>query len=159
MAAGERGRMRLGGQRVQQVGAHPRGRYSPKALDPAVDAAFPGPQGARVEVLLRDGRRIVQHQLDRRGDPELTLGDRDLDAKFLELAAPVIGTLAGNAQLVGIPSVGKSTPLPCDATGHRRRRSCRVSGATGLSDRLGAVATDGCCRSASRRACSITGIG
>lgn len=68
-----------------------------KALDPEVDAAFPGRRGARVEVVLRDGRRLVHLQPDRKGDPELPLSDADLEGKLLELAAPTLGESATRA--------------------------------------------------------------
>lgn len=68
-----------------------------KALDPAVDAAFPGRRGARVEVQLRDGRRLVHLQPDRKGDPELPLSDADLEGKLVELGAPAIGEPAARA--------------------------------------------------------------
>lgn len=83
-----------------------------KALDPEVDAAFPGRRGARVEVLLRDGRRFVHHQTDRRGDPELPLSDQDLDDKFLELAEPVVGLETARAQLARIRNLGEGSGLP-----------------------------------------------
>ncbi|GKT19097.1 MmgE/PrpD family protein [Acidovorax sp. SUPP2522] len=65
-------------------------------VDPEIDAAFPGRRSARVEIETHDGRRLVWLQPDRKGDPELPLSDEELEGKFLELAAPVIG--AGRAQ-------------------------------------------------------------
>jgi len=62
-----------------------------KALDPEVDAGFPGRRAARVAITLRDGRQLSHLQPDRKGDPELPLSDTDLEGKLLELAAPVIG--------------------------------------------------------------------
>jgi 2-methylcitrate dehydratase PrpD len=62
-----------------------------KALDPVVDAAFPGRRGARVAITLRDGRQLNLLQPDRKGDPELPLSDADLEGKLMELATPVIG--------------------------------------------------------------------
>lgn len=71
-----------------------------KALDPAVDAAFPGRRGARISVSLRDGRTFEHLQPDRQGDPELPLSDADLEGKLIELAAPAIGAAASRA-LIG----------------------------------------------------------
>lgn len=68
-----------------------------KALDPDVDAAFPGRRGARIRVTLRDGRQFEQLQPDRKGDPELPLSDTDLEGKLIELAAPAIGDAASRA--------------------------------------------------------------
>lgn len=61
------------------------------AVDPDIDAAFPGRRAARVEIATHDGRRLVWLQPDRKGDPELPLSDSELEHKFLELATPVIG--------------------------------------------------------------------
>lgn len=61
------------------------------AVDSELDAAFPRQRAARVEILLRDGRRLVHLQPTRKGDPELPLSDADLEAKLLEFAAPTIG--------------------------------------------------------------------
>ncbi|MCW5664570.1 MAG: MmgE/PrpD family protein [Piscinibacter sp.] len=68
-----------------------------KALDPEVDAAFPGRRGARIRIRLRDGRVLERLQPDRKGDPELPLSDADLEGKLLELAGPSIGEPAARA--------------------------------------------------------------
>jgi 2-methylcitrate dehydratase PrpD len=83
-----------------------------QALDPAVDAAFPGRRGARVEVVLRDGRRLVHLQPDRKGDPELPLSDADLEGKLVELAAPAIGEPAAHALILRIWALHGDAPLP-----------------------------------------------
>jgi 2-methylcitrate dehydratase PrpD len=62
-----------------------------KSLDPAVDAAFPGRRGARIQVRLRDGRTFEHLQHDRKGAPELPRSDADLEGKLLALAGPAIG--------------------------------------------------------------------
>ena len=72
------------------------GRTS-KALDPEVDAAFPGRRGARVRIQLRDGRTLERLQPDRKGDPELPLSDADIEGKLAELAGPAIGETAARA--------------------------------------------------------------
>jgi 2-methylcitrate dehydratase PrpD len=61
------------------------------ALDPAIDAAFPAQRAARVAIEARDGRRGEHFQATRKGDPDLPLSDAELEAKYLELAAPVLG--------------------------------------------------------------------
>lgn len=83
-----------------------------KALDPAVDAAFPGRRGARVTITLRDGRQLTLLQPDRKGDPELPLSDADLEGKLLELATPVIGETQALALLGRIWQLHQSTNLP-----------------------------------------------
>jgi 2-methylcitrate dehydratase PrpD len=67
--------------------------------DPDLSAQFPGVRAARVTVTLRDGRVIEQFAPCRKGDPEAPLTDTDLDDKFTELAAPVIGTAAARTLL------------------------------------------------------------
>ena len=61
------------------------------AIDPELDAAFPGQRAARVSIETRDGRSHALLQPARKGDPELPLDDRELEAKYRELTAPVIG--------------------------------------------------------------------
>ena len=60
-------------------------------LDPELDAAFPGRRAARVAITARGGKREEFLQPHRKGDPEQPLTDAELDAKFMELAAPVLG--------------------------------------------------------------------
>jgi len=59
-------------------------------VDPELDAAFPGQRAARVAITA-GGRREEFLQPTRKGDPEMPLSDRELEAKFVELAAPVAG--------------------------------------------------------------------
>ncbi len=61
------------------------------AIDPELDAAFPRQRAARVVIEARDGRREEHLQPTRIGDPDAPLSDAQLDAKYLELAVPVIG--------------------------------------------------------------------
>jgi 2-methylcitrate dehydratase PrpD len=60
-------------------------------VDPELDAAFPGQRAARVRIVTRDGRSAEYLQPTRKGDPDAPLTDSDLNAKFLELAQPVLG--------------------------------------------------------------------
>lgn len=83
-----------------------------KALDPAVDAAFPTRRGARVSITLRDGRQLTLLQPDRKGDPELPLSDADLEGKLMELATPVIGEAQARALLARIWQLHQSENLP-----------------------------------------------
>jgi len=69
------------------------------ALDPALDATFPGQRAARVSIVARDGRRAEHLQPTRKGDPDAPLSDPELEAKYLELAAPVIGDERARALL------------------------------------------------------------
>ncbi len=83
-----------------------------KALDAEVDAGFPGRRAARVNITLRDGRVLTHLQPDRKGDPELPLSDADLEAKLIELAAPVIGGSEACALLARIWALTTSPHLP-----------------------------------------------
>ncbi len=69
------------------------------AIDPQLDAAFPGQRAARVAIETRDGRREEFLQPTRIGDPDAPLSDAQLDAKYLELAAPVLGEAKAKALL------------------------------------------------------------
>ena len=60
------------------------------AVDPQLDASFPGQRAARVTIQAR-GRRESHLQPTRVGDPDLPLTDAQLEAKYLELASPVLG--------------------------------------------------------------------
>src|SRR5712691_1078519 len=60
-------------------------------LDSGLDAAFPAQRAARVAIESRDGRRGEHLQPTRKGDPDMPLSDAELEAKYLELASPVLG--------------------------------------------------------------------
>ncbi len=82
------------------------------AVDPEIDAAFPGKRAARIEVDTRDGRRLTHLQPNRKGDPEQPLSDAELEGKLLELASPVIGSEKARALLAQIWSLDTSESLP-----------------------------------------------
>jgi 2-methylcitrate dehydratase PrpD len=71
-------------------------------VDAELDAAFPGQRAARVAVTLRGGRREEFLQPTRKGDPEMPLSERELEQKFMELAAPVAGAGAATTLLEGL---------------------------------------------------------
>lgn len=81
------------------------------AVDPELDAAFPGQRAARVRITLRDGREHECLQPTRKGDPELPLTDRDLDDKFMELTSPVVGEGRAQALLTRLWRIDASTDL------------------------------------------------
>lgn len=60
-------------------------------LDPEIDKLFPHQRAANVRIELRDGTVLKHLQPHRVGDPDLPLSDSQLNAKFNELAVPVIG--------------------------------------------------------------------
>ena len=86
-------------------------------VDPEIDAEFPGRRAARVIVHAVDGRRIERYQPTRKGDPDLPLGDTELDAKYRELTAPVVGAERAERLLEtlrSIESVGTVTDIRLD---------------------------------------------
>lgn len=82
------------------------------SVDPAIDAGFPGQRAARVEITLRDGRRLVHLQPNRKGDPEQPLDDHELESKLVELAQPVIGADAVCALAARLWSLDAGRALP-----------------------------------------------
>jgi 2-methylcitrate dehydratase PrpD len=68
-------------------------------VDPQLDAAFPAQRAARVAIEARDGRREEHLQPTRIGDPDSPLSDTQLDAKYRELAVPVLGDKAASELL------------------------------------------------------------
>lgn len=67
--------------------------------DPELSKAFPRQRAAKVEIELADGRKLEHFQPTRKGDPEMPLTDEELNDKYLELAAPVLGEPAAHALL------------------------------------------------------------
>ena len=70
--------------------------------DPALTAQFPNQRAAHVAITTRDGTRLEHFAPHRKGDPEAPLSDADIEAKFTELAAPVIGTARAAALLANL---------------------------------------------------------
>jgi 2-methylcitrate dehydratase PrpD len=69
------------------------------SADPEFSRAFPRQRAARVEIETTDGRKLSHVQETRKGDPELPLTDAELNDKYLELAAPVLGDASARALL------------------------------------------------------------
>jgi chemotaxis receptor (MCP) glutamine deamidase CheD len=70
---------------------------------------FPAQRSAKVSIRLHGGRELFQHQSTRKGDPDAPLSDVELDEKFLELAAPVVGDAPARALLAQLWN-GKALP-------------------------------------------------
>ena len=68
------------------------------SVDAELDATFPRQRAARVAITAR-GRREELLQPTRKGDPDLPLTDAELEDKYRELVAPVIGRAAAEALL------------------------------------------------------------
>lgn len=69
------------------------------SLAPDLADAYPRKRAARLRVELLDGRVLDHEQPTRKGDPEDPLTDAELDAKFRELAEPVLGVADAKALL------------------------------------------------------------
>ena len=67
--------------------------------DPVFSKGYPGQRAAQVDLDTVDGRKLAHFQPYRKGDPELPLTDDELNAKFMELAEPVLGD-AGATRLL-----------------------------------------------------------
>jgi len=80
--------------------------------DAQIDAGFPGQRAARVRFVTHDGREDVFFQPNRKGDPEDPLSDADLDNKFMELAAPVIGGDKAHTLLQQLWRLDQAAHLP-----------------------------------------------
>ncbi len=59
--------------------------------DPVFSKGYPGQRASQVDIETTDGRKLSHFQPYRKGDPELPLTDDELNAKFMELAEPVLG--------------------------------------------------------------------
>jgi 2-methylcitrate dehydratase PrpD len=67
--------------------------------DPVFSKGYPGQRASQVDIETTDGRKLSHFQPYRKGDPELPLTDDELNAKFMELAEPVLGD-AGSKRLL-----------------------------------------------------------
>jgi len=77
--------------------------------DPELTAGFPRQRAARVEIVLKDGRRLEHFSPYRKGDPDAPLSDAELNDKFDELVGPVLGveeTAALRARLWSLERIG-----------------------------------------------------
>lgn len=80
-------------------------------IDPELDAAFPGRRAARVVLETVDGRRHEHYQPTRKGDPDAPLSDAELEEKYFELAAPVLGEGAARALLARLWTLEKESAV------------------------------------------------
>jgi len=80
-------------------------------VDADCEAAFPSQRSAKITVQLGDGRSFERFQPTRKGDPDAPLSDEELSEKFVELAAPSLGTAAAASLLHTLWS-GNELPGP-----------------------------------------------
>ncbi|MQB01947.1 MAG: hypothetical protein GEU78_17045 [Actinobacteria bacterium] len=64
-----------------------------KRVSIAVDASLPK-DAAVIAITLTDGRRLTREVMHNKGTPAKPMTDDEIEAKFLDLASPVIGTEA-----------------------------------------------------------------
>ena len=62
------------------------------AEDPEYTASFPGSMNCRFEITLKSGAALVVHRENPKGHPANAMTDRDLNAKFMQLVGPILGT-------------------------------------------------------------------
>ena len=67
--------------------------------DPELSKGYPTQRAARVEIETADGRKLAHFQPTRKGDPEMPLTDEELNDKYVELAAPVLGEAVARSLL------------------------------------------------------------
>jgi len=66
-------------------------------VDDECEGSFPNQRSAKVEIDTTDGRTVSHFSPTRKGDPDHPLSDEELNEKYAELAAPVIGPTAAAA--------------------------------------------------------------
>jgi 2-methylcitrate dehydratase PrpD len=74
-------------------------------VDEQYDERFPARRGARVQLVLTDGRRLAVDEPDRSGSPERPLSADRLADKFISTAGPVLGerARAAHAAVLALP--------------------------------------------------------
>lgn len=80
-------------------------------VDPDCEAAFPRARSARAAIVTSDGRRYEAFAPTRKGDPDNPLSDDELDAKFRELAEPVLGPEAAADLLSRLRALHAAGPI------------------------------------------------
>ena len=91
--------------------------------DPVLSKGYPGQRAAHVEVELNDGKVYQHFQPTRKGDPEMPLTDDEVNAKFLELAMPVIGDAPARELLAALWVLDKRPDALFDFTSRLRARA------------------------------------
>jgi 2-methylcitrate dehydratase PrpD len=81
------------------------------AVDPEIDALFPGRRAAHVTMTTRDGRSATFLQPTRKGDPDAPLTDDELEAKFRELVGGVVGGPRADDLLLRLWGLDRSPDL------------------------------------------------
>jgi 2-methylcitrate dehydratase PrpD len=91
--------------------------------DPELSKGYPNQRAAQVEIELNDGRVLKHFQPTRKGDPEMPLSDDEVNAKFLELAMPVIGDVKSRELLEALWSLDRRPNAEFDFASRPRARA------------------------------------
>lgn len=91
--------------------------------DAELSKNYPLQRAAHVEIELNDGRLLKHFQPTRKGDPEMPLTDDELNAKYLELAAPVVGDAVARQLLDALWSLEKQKDVDFDFAARPRARA------------------------------------
>lgn len=91
--------------------------------DPELSKGYPNQRAAHVEIELNDGRVMKHFQPTRKGDPEMPLTDDELNAKYLELATPVVGEAVARRLLDALWSLEKLAHIDFDFASRSRARA------------------------------------
>ena len=91
--------------------------------DAELSTRYPGQRAAHVEIELNDGRTLKHFQPTRKGDPEMPLTDGELNDKYLELAAPVVGDTVARQLLDALWSLEKLKNVDFDFAARPRARA------------------------------------
>ncbi len=81
------------------------------SVDAEAAERYPAERVTRVEVELRDGRRLAGESRSTLGDPERPLSEQALATKFLSLVEPVLGRPAAEAALTAWGQVDTATDV------------------------------------------------
>ncbi len=82
--------------------------------DAELSALYPSQRAARIDIELLSGERFTHLQPTRKGDPEMPLTDQELEDKFHELAAPVIGAVKAKALLASCWRIDQRSDMDVD---------------------------------------------
>ena len=82
--------------------------------DAELSALYPSQRAARIDIELLSGERFTHLQPTRKGDPEMPLSDQELEDKFHELAAPVIGAVKAKALLASCWRIDQRSDMDVD---------------------------------------------
>jgi 2-methylcitrate dehydratase PrpD len=85
------------------------------SVDPQADSVYPRQRAATVTIHTRNGETFTAYAPTRKGDPDNPLSDAELSDKFMELVAPLTGTIAARElldALWNLSSVGDLATFP-----------------------------------------------